>query len=116
MKYRTIPNTDLSVSTVGFGLWTVSTTWWGSRTTRSGIDLLRKAYDLGVNFFDTADTYGEGKGETLLAEALGDVRDKIVIGNEVRLRLLQRQPTAAASGSARRTSRRSSCASPASRA
>ena len=48
MKYRTIPNTDLSVSTVGFGLWTVSTSWWGAESDEAGIDLLRKAYDLGV--------------------------------------------------------------------
>lgn len=82
MKYRTIPNTDLSVSTVGFGLWTVATSWWGAESDQAGIDLLRAAYDRGVTFFDTADTYGDGKGETMLAEALGDVRDKIVIGTK----------------------------------
>ena len=82
MKYRTIPNTDLSVSTVGFGLWTVATSWWGAESDQAGIDLLRAAYDRGVTFFDTADTYGDGKGETLLAEALGDVRDNIVIGTK----------------------------------
>jgi aryl-alcohol dehydrogenase-like predicted oxidoreductase len=82
MKYRTIPNTDLRTSTVGFGLWTVTTTWWGVDSDQTGVDLLRRAYDLGVNFYDTADTYGDGKGETLLAEALGRVRDKIVIGTK----------------------------------
>lgn len=82
MKFRTIPNTDLSVSTVGFGLWTVSTTWWGITDEEFGKGLLRRAYDLGVTFFDTADTYGDGRGETLLAEALGDARDKIVIGTK----------------------------------
>lgn len=82
MKCRTIPNTDLTVSTVGFGLWTVATSWWGAESDQTGIDLLRAAYDRGVTFFDTADTYGDGKGETMLAEALGDVRDKIVIGTK----------------------------------
>jgi aryl-alcohol dehydrogenase-like predicted oxidoreductase len=67
---------------VGFGLWTVSTTWWGIEDDATGIDLMRKAYDLGVTFYDTADTYGNGKGETILAEALGDVRDRIVIGTK----------------------------------
>jgi aryl-alcohol dehydrogenase-like predicted oxidoreductase len=43
---------------------------------------MRRAYDLGITFFDTADTYGNGKGETLLAEALGDVRDRIVISTK----------------------------------
>jgi len=82
MKYRTLPNSDLQLSAVGFGLWTVTTGWWGIEDDRLAIDLLRKAYDLGVTFFDTADTYGNGKGETLLAEALGDVRDRIVIGTK----------------------------------
>jgi aryl-alcohol dehydrogenase-like predicted oxidoreductase len=82
MKFRTIPGTDLSVSTVGFGVWTVSTTWWGITDEEFGKSLLRRAYDLGVTFFDTADTYGDGRGETILAEALGDVRDKIVIATK----------------------------------
>jgi len=82
MKYRNIGNTDLNVSTTGFGLWTVTTTWWGISDDAVGVNLLRKAHDLGINFFDTADTYGDGKGETLLTEALGHVRDKIVIGTK----------------------------------
>jgi aryl-alcohol dehydrogenase-like predicted oxidoreductase len=43
---------------------------------------MRKAFDLGITYFDTADTYGHGKGETLLADALGDKRDQIVIGTK----------------------------------
>ncbi|MEO6197793.1 MAG: aldo/keto reductase, partial [Dehalococcoidia bacterium] len=82
MRYRTLPNTDLSVSTVGFGLWTVAMPWWGIDDDAVGLHLMRRAYDLGITFFDTADTYGEGKGETLLADALGDRRDKIVIGTK----------------------------------
>ena len=82
MKYRKLGNTGLQLSAVGFGLWTVSTSWWGADDDQQGIDLLRKAYDLGVTFFDTADTYGNGKGETMLAEALGHVRDRIVIGTK----------------------------------
>ncbi len=82
MKYRNLPNTDLSLSAVGFGVWTVSTTWWGIDDDAYAVDLLRKAYDLGVTFFDTADTYGNGKGETLLAGALGDIRDRIIIATK----------------------------------
>jgi len=82
MKYRKLGNTDLQLSAVGFGLWTVSTSWWGAGDDRQGVDLLRKAYDLGVTFFDTADTYGDGKGETMLADALSHVRDKIVIATK----------------------------------
>jgi len=82
MKYRTIGDTGIEVSAVGFGLWTISTRWWGIEDERHGLHLLRKAYDAGVTFFDTADTYGEGKGETMLADALGDVRDRIVIATK----------------------------------
>ena len=82
MKYRKLGTTELDLSAVGFGVWTVSTSWWGITDEQQGIDLLRRAYDLGVTFFDTADTYGDGRGETILAEALGHVRDKIVIGTK----------------------------------
>jgi aryl-alcohol dehydrogenase-like predicted oxidoreductase len=82
MKYRTIGDTGIEVSAVGFGLWTISTGWWGIEDEHHGLDLLRKAYDSGVRFFDTADTYGQGKGETMLADALGDVRDRIVIATK----------------------------------
>ncbi|MBI5949766.1 MAG: aldo/keto reductase [Chloroflexi bacterium] len=82
MEYRQIRGTDLTVSTVGFGVWTVGTTWWGIESREAGIDLLRRAFDLGVTFFDTADTYASGEAETILREALGDHRDEIVIGTK----------------------------------
>jgi aryl-alcohol dehydrogenase-like predicted oxidoreductase len=82
MKYRTIPGTDLELSTVGFGVWTVATTWWGAESDGTGVGLLRRAFELGITFFDTADVYGDGKGETILAEALSEQRDRIVIGTK----------------------------------
>lgn len=82
MKYRTIANTSLKVSEVGFGVWTVGTTWWGIKDETTGVNLLKKAFDLGINFFDTADTYGNGFGETILAKALKDKRDKLVIATK----------------------------------
>ncbi|MDF2440979.1 MAG: hypothetical protein JWN98_1963 [Abditibacteriota bacterium] len=71
MKFRTFPKTNLSVSEVGFGVWTVATGWWGEKTDEEAIAMMRKARDLGINFFDTADTYGNGRGETLLRDAFG---------------------------------------------
>jgi aryl-alcohol dehydrogenase-like predicted oxidoreductase len=82
MKHRTIGTTDVQVSEVGFGVWTVSTTWWGVTDEALGIRLLRQAYDLGITFFDTADTYGNGLGETILAKALGDKRRELTIGTK----------------------------------
>ena len=60
MKYRQLPRTDLTLSEVGFGAWTVATNWWGRIAEEDQAALLENAVDLGVNFFDTADTYGEG--------------------------------------------------------
>jgi aryl-alcohol dehydrogenase-like predicted oxidoreductase len=82
MQYRTIRGTSLEVSTVGFGVWTVGTSWWGVKDRATGVDLLRRAFDLGVTFYDTADTYDAGNAETILHEALGDHRDEIVIATK----------------------------------
>jgi aryl-alcohol dehydrogenase-like predicted oxidoreductase len=82
MEYRRIAGTDLTVSAVGFGVWTVGTTWWGVKDRALGIDLLRRAFDLGITFFDTADTYASGDAETILREALGDKRDEIVVATK----------------------------------
>lgn len=82
MEYRVLSGTDLTVSAVGFGVWTVGTTWWGIKDRSVGIRLLREAFDLGITFFDTADTYAAGEAETILRDALGDRRSEIVIGTK----------------------------------
>lgn len=82
MKYRALGDTGLNVSEVGFGVWTVSTSMWGVTEDDVRLRLLRRAFDLGVTFFDTADVYGDGAGETILAEALGDRRDDLVIATK----------------------------------
>jgi aryl-alcohol dehydrogenase-like predicted oxidoreductase len=82
MQYRQLRGTDIEVSTIGFGVWTVGTTWWGVKDRRVGIDLLRRAFDHGVTFYDTADTYDHGNAETILLEALGEHRDEIVIATK----------------------------------
>ena len=83
MKYRTLGDTDIAVSEVGFGVWTVSTGWWGEVDDERSVRLLRDAKERGINYFDTADTYGSGKGETLLADAFGHVRDEVVISTKI---------------------------------
>ncbi|MDB5075999.1 MAG: aldo/keto reductase [Chloroflexi bacterium] len=82
MRYRELGNTGISVSEVGFGLWTVATKWWEVTDEAVGVRLLQEAFDLGINFYDTADTYGNGLGETMLARALSDKRDQIVIATK----------------------------------
>lgn len=82
MEYRTFGDTDLRASVVGFGVWTVGTTMWGIQDEAVGVNLLRRAYDLGITFYDTADVYGDGLGETILAKALGGQRERITIATK----------------------------------
>ena len=83
MQFRTYKNTDLTVSEVGFGLWTISTGWWGNFTEGEAIALMHKAFDLGITLFDAADTYGNGLSEELIAKAFPNQRDEIVIATKV---------------------------------
>ena len=82
LKYRQLPRTDLQLSEVGFGLWTVATNWWGRIEESDKVRLLEQAVEMGVNLFDTADTYGEGYGEEVLAKSLGHARHDIVIATK----------------------------------
>jgi aryl-alcohol dehydrogenase-like predicted oxidoreductase len=84
MRYRPFPGTDLKVSEVGFGTWTLSTGWWGEKTDEEAVAMLRSAHrDYGINFFDTADTYGNGRGERQLAEAFRGERDEIIYSTKI---------------------------------
>ena len=82
MKYRQLGKTDLNVSEVGFGAWTVAMNWWGKIEEPQGISLMRHAFDLGINFFDTGDAYGDGYGEEIVAKALKRQRHEIIIGTK----------------------------------
>lgn len=85
MKYRTLSGSDLKMSEVGFGLWTVSTGWWGTFTDEEAIRLMRLGADLGITLFDAADTYGNGRSEELLGKAFctAGERERIVIATKV---------------------------------
>ncbi len=78
MKYRTLPHSDITVSEVGFGLWTTATNWWGEMTDADAVALLREAHELGITFYDAADTYGNGRSEEQLAAAFGARRGEVV--------------------------------------
>lgn len=82
MEYRSLLGTDLRVSALGFGVWTVGTTWWGVKDPALGVRLLQQAFDHGVTFYDTADTYASGAAEEILVQALGNKRDDIVIATK----------------------------------
>ncbi|HEX2601833.1 MAG TPA: aldo/keto reductase [Gemmatimonadaceae bacterium] len=84
MRYRIFPGTTLSVSEIGFGTWTLSTGWWGEKTDEQAVEMLRMAQSVyGINFFDTADTYGNGRGERQLADAFRDRRGEVVYATKI---------------------------------
>jgi len=84
MKYRTFPGTSIRVSEIGFGTWTISTGWWGEKTDAQAVSMLRSALDdHGINFFDAADAYGNGRSEQQLAEAFRGRRSEVVLATKV---------------------------------
>jgi aryl-alcohol dehydrogenase-like predicted oxidoreductase len=81
MRHRPLGHSDLVVSEVGFGTWTLVTDWWGR--TDDPHEMIRAALDAGINFFDTAPVYGaDGAGETILRDYLSR-RDEIVLATKV---------------------------------
>jgi aryl-alcohol dehydrogenase-like predicted oxidoreductase len=84
MRYRQFPGTSIKVSEIGLGTWTLSTGWWGEKTDDEAVQMLRAANDeFGINFFDTADTYGNGRGEKQLAEAFRGRREHVVYSTKI---------------------------------
>lgn len=84
MQYRTFPGTGIAVSEIGFGTWTLSTGWWGEKTDDEAVAMLRRAHDeFGINFFDAADSYGNGRSERQLAAAFAGRRDDVVYSTKI---------------------------------
>lgn len=81
MRYRPLHGTNLELSELGFGTWTLTTGWWGTYTDAEGQRLIRTALDLGINYIDTADAYGNGRGETILAPVLAD-HPEVIVGTK----------------------------------
>ncbi len=78
MRYRKLHDTHLQLSELGFGTWTVTTGWWGNYSDAEAQKLIRAAIGYGINYIDTADAYGNGRGETVLTPILKDHPELIV--------------------------------------
>ena len=84
MRYHTFPGTEVAVSEIGFGTWTLATGWWGEKTDDEAVAMLRRSHDeFGINFFDAADSYGNGRSERQLAAAFADRRHEVVYGTKI---------------------------------
>jgi aryl-alcohol dehydrogenase-like predicted oxidoreductase len=86
MQYRELGQTGLKVSTLGFGSWAIGADWGLVDDTES-MAALHRAIELGVNFFDTADVYGDGRSERLLAKLRQQHRERIYIATKAGRRL-----------------------------
>ena len=83
MKYKELGKSGIKVSEIGFGAWTIALNWWGKEIDEDEAKrMLKKAYDLGINFFETADMYGKGKSERLIGEVFKDMRNEVVISTK----------------------------------
>lgn len=96
MKYRTLGKTNLKVSEIGFGAWAIGgpamagniPIGWGNVDDEESKKAILKAYELGINFFDTADFYGLGHSEELLGEILHQHSNDVIIATKVGHELL----------------------------
>ncbi len=86
MQYRELGRTGWKVSTISFGAWAIGGTW-GPVEDNESLAALHKAVDFGVNFFDTADVYGDGHSERLLAKLKKDRKEEIIIATKAGRRL-----------------------------
>ncbi|HUF18349.1 MAG TPA: aldo/keto reductase [Thermoanaerobaculia bacterium] len=91
MEYRTLGSTGIRVSEIGFGAWAIGGAMdvagfpvgWPNTSDEDSLAAIRRARDLGVNFFDTADIYGHGRSESLLGLVLSRKRSDAVIATKV---------------------------------
>src|SRR5213596_585395 len=86
MNYRELGRTGFKVSEISFGAWAIGNDW-GKTDDAESLAALNRAVDLGVNFFDTADVYGDGRSEKLLAELKRERKEEIIIATKAGRRL-----------------------------
>ena len=83
MNYNKLGKTDIKVSELGFGAWAIALDWWGKKIEEDEAErMLKKAYDVGINLFETGDMYGKGKSERLIGKVFKDMRDEVVISTK----------------------------------
>src|ERR1051325_103935 len=86
MKYRELGRTGWKISEISFGAWAIGG-FWGDVDDQESLAALHRAVDLGVNFFDTADVYGDGRSERLLARLRRERAETLSIATKAGRRL-----------------------------
>ncbi|MBG0786114.1 MAG: aldo/keto reductase [Anaerolineaceae bacterium] len=83
IEKRRLGKSGIEITKLGLGLWAVGGTEWGETDDKESLDMISAALDLGINFFDTADVYGDGHSEVLLGKAMQGRRDKFVVASKI---------------------------------
>jgi aryl-alcohol dehydrogenase-like predicted oxidoreductase len=81
VKYRQLGRTGMNVSEISFGAWAIGSSW-GKVDDKESLAALHKAVDWGVNFFDTADVYGDGRSEKLIARLLKERKETLYVATK----------------------------------
>ena len=91
MQYRDFSNTGWKVSEIGLGCWAIGSEW-GDVTATDAREVLKASLDNGVNFFDTADVYGDGRSEKFVGELIKSTSEKIFVATKAGRRLNPHTP------------------------
>jgi len=89
MKTRRLGRTDLELTVVGLGTWAIGGSWqfgWGPQDDADSIDTIFRAFELGINWIDTAPIYGCGHSEEIVGKALGRMGKKAIVATKCGLR------------------------------
>jgi aryl-alcohol dehydrogenase-like predicted oxidoreductase len=86
MRYRPLGRTGWRVSDISFGAWAIGSAW-GQVSDQDSLAALNTAIDCGVNFIDTADVYGDGRSERLIAQLKRQRKEEIIIATKAGRRL-----------------------------
>ncbi len=87
MDYRALGRTGCNVSSIGFGAWGIGGDAWGRTDDRLSLATLHRAVDLGVNFIDTADVYGDGHSERLVGQLRRERSEELFVATKAGRRL-----------------------------
>ncbi len=82
MQYRSVGKSGIEASVVGFGAWAIGGWMWGGTEKSIAIRAIRAAVDAGVNLIDTAPIYGFGLSEQIVGEAIGEIREKVIVATK----------------------------------
>ena len=83
LNYRQLGKSGIMVSEIGMGLWAAGGDAWGKTEDDKILDAVDYALDAGINFFDTADVYGNGHSEELLGQAMQGRRDRFIVATKI---------------------------------